>query len=359
MKLKLKHIVEDVDRHGNVRIYFWRKPGPKIRIRERSGTQEFARIYHELLQKSETGELAPTSAKPARATAGSLRWLIEAYCKSTDFRSELDPSTQRVRMLILESCLAEPLRPGASLTFAEFPIVKLTPKVIKVLRDRKAGLPEAANGRVKAMRAVFRWALNEELVDDDPAAKVRYVKNATEGHHSWTTEEVARFEERHPIGTKARLALALMLFTGVRRSDAVLLGRQHVRDGWFSFRAQKGKKRTPMHIELPILPELADIIAQSPTGDLTYLVTEFGRPFSVAGFGNWFRERCNEAGLKHCSAHGLRKAGAVLAAERGATENQLMAIFGWRKADEARRYTRAASRKKLAAGATQLLSRGK
>jgi len=64
------------------------------------------------------------------------------------------------------------------------------------------------------------------------------------------------------------------------------------------------------------------------SGDLTFLVNDWGRPFSDAGFGNKFRDWCNQAGLRHCSAHGLRKAGATMAACNGATSRQLMAIFG-------------------------------
>jgi hypothetical protein len=88
---------------------------------------------------------------------------------------------------------------------------------------------------------------------------------------------------------------------------------------------------------------------------LTFLVTDVGRPFSAAGFGNWFRDRCDEAGLRDCTAHGLRKMGAVRAAENGASEHQLMAMFDWRTPGQARVYTRMAERKRLAAGGMALL----
>ena len=108
---------------------------------------------------------------------------------------------------------------------------------------------------------------------------------------------------------------------------------------------------------IPVLPELKVVIAATPTGNLAFLVTAFGKPFTSNGFGNWFRKQCDAAGLKHCSAHGLRKAGAALAAENGATERQLMAIFGWTTMKEASRYTRAARQKVLAASGMKLLSR--
>jgi integrase len=233
----------------------------------------------------------------------------------------------------------------------------MTAKAIRVLRDRKADFPEAANSRVKAVRQVFAWALDYDHVTTNPARDVPYVRGNSEGFHGWTVEEVEKFERYHPIGSKARLALALLMFTGVRRSDLVRLGRQHIRDGWFKIAVQKNRKRKPVTIDLPVLAALQDIIAASAPGDLTFLVTQFGRPFTANGFGNWFRRRCNEAGLPRCSAHGLRKAGAARAAENGATTHELMAIFGWQTVKEAERYTRAAQRKRLASGAERLLAR--
>jgi integrase len=159
------------------------------------------------------------------------------------------------------------------------------------------------------------------------------------------------------LGSRARLALALLMYTGVRRSDVVRLGRQHIREGWFKIAVQKNRNRKPVTIDLPVLTALQEVIDGTPSGDLTFLVTQFGRPFTANGFGNWFRRRCDEAGLPHCSAHGLRKAGAARAAENGATTHELMAIFGWQTVKEAERYTQSAQRKRLAAGAERLLGR--
>jgi integrase len=103
---------------------------------------------------------------------------------------------------------------------------------------------------------------------------------------------------------------------------------------------------------------LQNIIDASPTGDLTFLVNDYRKPFTAPGFGNKMRQWCNEAGLPHCSSHGLRKAGAAIAAENGATAHELMSIFGWLTLKEAERYTRAAEQKKLAARAMSWLERG-
>ena len=173
-----------------------------------------------------------------------------------------------------------------------------------------------------------------------------------------TPEEVAQFERTHAVGTKARLAPALFLFTGQRKSDVVVFGRQHVRNGVLAFTQRKNLTRNPVKLKLPILPILQRIIDESPTGDLTFLVTEFGNPFSAKGFGAKFRAWCDEAGLGHCTAHGLRKAGAVSAAPNGATPQQLMAILGWRTLKEAERVTKAADQKRIAATVMSLLMPG-
>lgn len=198
-----------------------------------------------------------------------------------------------------------------------------------------------------------------EGINGNPARDVRFLKPKRKGGFPpWTLEEVQQFERHHLIGTKARLALALILGTGARRSDAILLGKQHIRDGWLKFTAFKGRNKSPVTVEFEVLPVLLDTIDASPTGDLTFLVTEFGMPYSHGGFGNWFRRQCRLAGLpKHRSAHGLRKVAAQWAAENGATEKQLQAIFGWKTMKQAELYTREASRKRLAADAPRLLMR--
>jgi site-specific recombinase XerD len=286
----------------------------------------------------------------------SYRWLCVQYFGSAEFR-ELDPRTQRTRRGILEATCLEPIAPGATEVFADFPLIRMSGKAIRVLRDRKAEFPEAANNRVKAIRRMFAWAMEAEHVTNNPARDVAYKRRATEGHHTWTEDEIAQFEAKHSVGSKARLALALLMYTGVRRSDVVLLGRQHVRKGWLKFTAQKGRNRKPVIVEIPVIAPLRQALEAGPTGELTFLMTEQGKPFTAAGFGNWFRDRCNEARLQQCSAHGLRKAGAALAAENGATVHELMAIFGWLTMKEAERYTQAAQRKRLARNAGDLLVR--
>lgn len=359
----MRFVRRDVDRHGNVRLYFQRhRRGPKVRIDAEEGTPEFYAQYQALL----AGEHKPPAS--SGIAPGTWRWLCIEYFRWME-TARLDPQTRRTRRAILDSTFVEPVHPEATETFAAFPLARLTTKALGVLRDRKAQTPHAANNRVKAIRAVFKWAVKQEHVRVNPARELDRIDAASTGWHSWDVDEVRRFEERHPIGTKARLALALLIYTGVRRSDVVLLGRQHrqmvpnpdngVPEPWLKFVQRKNRRRKPVTIEIPVLPELDRVIEASPAGEMTYLVTEYGLPFSAAGFGGKMRQWCNEAGLPECSSHGLRKAGAATAAENGATPHQLMSIFGWLTIAEAERYTRAARRRKMAGEAMGLLVRNK
>jgi integrase len=140
----------------------------------------------------------------------------------------------------------------------------------------------------------------------------------------------------------------LLRFTTGRREDAVRLGPQHLRNGRVQFRQAKNEHRNPVDIDIPLHPELQASIEATPSGHMTFLVIAFGRPFTSAGFGNAMRDWCNQAGLPHCSAHGLRKATPTQMAEAGATAHELMAITGHRSLEEVERYTRAAQRKTLA-----------
>jgi integrase len=191
---------------------------------------------------------------------------------------------------------------------------------VKMLRDRRKDKPGAANNRLKFLSSMFSWALEQTptLLRRNPARDVKSFRFESEGFRTWTADDMERFEKHYQMGTKARLALALMFYLGVRKSDAVLLGRQHVRDGAIRFIPKKTRRKKMETVQLPMPAELGAIIDASPCGDLTFLVAEYGRPFTSDGFGNWFRDRCHNAGLPGCSAHGLRKARATILAERGA-----------------------------------------
>ena len=348
MKMRLKYIVEDTDRHGTVRLYYRRSGQPKVRLRGPSGSSEFLTDY----KLAAAGPVSPKSTKETvgRVAAGSIQGLCVDYYKSAMFR-ELDPRTQKVRRAILER-FCQHKGDGVK------PYRMLLPKHVRVRRDEMMDRPEAANSLVKALRQLCKFAMRYDHHDANPALGIEYLSGNADGFHSWTLDEIEKYENTHAVGTSARLALTLALYTGQRRADLVAFGKQHVRNGWLSFTQHKNRNSKPVRMEIPIIPELQQVIDESPTGDLTFLVTAFNRPFTSNGFGNRFRKWCDEAGLQNCSVHGLRKAAAARLAELGCTEQEIMAITGHRTSKEVTRYTRAASQKTRAESALRRMSGG-
>ena len=263
----------------------------------------------------------------------------------------LEDSTRAVRRRMLDAFCEK---------HGNKPFMLIEPKHLASMRDEKVreGAPEAANNMLKVLKAVFSWASHPEQchMPSNPARDVERVRTASQGHHAWSVDEVRQYEAHHPVGSKARLAMALMLYTGVRASDAILLGRQMQREGWLHFTEFKNRKRNPKERDIPVLPELQAIIDATPSGNMNYLVTKHDKPYTTAkSFGNWFKRQCVMASLPNCTAHGLRKAGAVIAAEHGATPHELNSIYGWTTLKQAERYTKAASMKRLAGESMHLV----
>jgi integrase len=271
--------VEDRDRHGNIRIYYRRKGRPKIRLRGTPWTLEF-------MAQLDSVKAEPEPMTHKGITPGTWRWLCAKYFAECADYLRLNERTKRVRRGIIEATFDEPIAPGSPRCFRDMPLTRMTEDAVEVLRDRKIGTPEAANARLKAIRQVFKFGVKKKLAPRNPARDVEYFKSGSAGFHTWTPEEVKQFEARHAVGTKARLALALMLFTGQRRSDIIRFGKQHAKGGKLTFTQHKGRNRKPKRLTLPILPALQRIIDATACGDLTFLVNELGRPFTDAGFGN-------------------------------------------------------------------------
>src|SRR5262249_37759629 len=158
---------------------------------------------------------------------------------------------------------------------------------------------------------------------------VKYPKRPkTEGFPIWTEAEAEKFERHWPIGTRQRVWFDVLLYTGLRRGDAVKLGKQHVRDGVATLRTEKSQGE--LTGTLPIRRAAAETLKAGPVGELAFIAGARGQPMPKQSFGNQFKEACRAAGVNK-SAHGLRKLGATPAADKGATEAELEALFGWRR----------------------------
>lgn len=92
-----KYVVEDTDRHGNVRIYL-RKPGQaKVRLHADPGTQAFLDEYRTALLREVIAE--PCAAIERRGNRGTFKWLCEQYYASAEYK-RLGSRTQYVRVML-------------------------------------------------------------------------------------------------------------------------------------------------------------------------------------------------------------------------------------------------------------------
>ncbi|MBO6758305.1 MAG: tyrosine-type recombinase/integrase [Roseibium sp.] len=335
-KPRLPYTLCEISRHGKTVWYFRKGKGRRSRLNGKPGSAEFLKSYQAALANADIPQ------RRTRAKPGTLAWLFEGYKASAEFKA-LAPSTRRVRANILDTIAQKENEDGVPA--GRFPLTAITKKVIRRGRDDRAEKPEAANSYVKTLRAVFKWAKDVAgSIDHNPAADVPLIKTGSKGWQPWTDAEIEQYQTHWPLGTKERLAFDLLLFTGLRRSDVVRLGRQHIRDGMIVIDTLK----TGETAYIDIVSELDESIAAGPIGDLVFLVTEFGKPYSGDGFGNWFRRKVRETGIVGKSPHGVRKAAASNMANAGATEHGLMAVFGWETGRQAQHYTRSANRQKIA-----------
>lgn len=334
------HLHREKNRHGDFVWYVRRDHGARIRLKSVYDTAEFWAEYRAAIEGA-----APASVKQ-RTKANTLAWGLERY-RSSPAWAALSNATRRQSENIYRAVVTAA---GDEL------LSSITADILRAGRDRRSAKPHAANNFLKSLRRFFRWASDADggaLLTEDPTVGVKLLKGKNkDGFHTWTDDEIQRFQDHWPVGTRERLALDLLIYTGLSRGDVVRLGRQHVTNGVIAFRMEKGRGDGVVYP--PVLPVLAATIAATPTGDLTFLVTERGAPFVKESFGNWFRQACRHAGCPG-SAHGLRKAATTRAADNGATIHQLMALFGWKTEKMALLYTRRADRRRLAAQAAPLL----
>jgi len=342
------HLNREITRHGKpiwvVRI----GKGPRTRLRAPYNTPEFWEEYRAAVK----GE--PIPGTTPRVLATSLQWLWDSYRQTGAWQNELKPATRRQRENIMKHVLA---RDGAK------PYAAIRKEHIVAGIDRRSKTPAAARNFLDTMKGLFRWAAERRHVKVDPTADVKSPKRKRgPGFPAWTRDDIETFRKKWPLGTRQRVWLDVILYTGPRRGDAVRIGRQHEKeirndDGTVSkvaqFRTEKSGELVT--VTIPILPTLQKTLEAGPTGDLSWICGARGEPLTKESFGNDFSEAARQAGVKK-SAHGVRKIAATIAAENGATGKELDAIFGW--VDGGRTsaiYTMEASRARLAAQAAHKL----
>lgn len=324
---------------GNPRFYL-RLPGQKaVPMPDKPKTSpEFLAAY---LQHTGQKVLAP--AKPA---TGTINAAVTLFLASASYQN-MAASTRAYMRRNLEAIRA---------TWGTARAADLQSKHIRA--DLAKLSPNPANMRLRAWKALCKWAFNEAaLMDSDPAAPVvRRVTPESDGHQTWTRADVSKFRARWPHDTVQRLAFEVIHRTGASIVDAVQIGPGMVRAGWLHYRRQKSGSDAVCPMTAETAPKwfehddhLDRCIAAQPR-HMTYMVTAAGAPRSHKAASQWFAAACRAAKLDGLTAHGIRKHRASVFLENGASEEQRMAILGHETASETRRYSKAADLKKTVWG---------
>lgn len=319
------------------------RQSPRIRMYADFGTPEFMVEYQAALE----GKKLPKQSHTVRH--GSLEWLVNQWKASSDWLLTQE-STKRQRDNILSHVLAK----SGTVQFS-----RITVEDIRKGRDKQLKTPAAANNFLKTMRALFKWACDPEVkhAKENPAAVVKLIPLKGEGHRPWTQDDVKAYRERWPLGTTQRLALEILLWTGIRRGDLARLGHQHIRDGVISIKTEKKSRRHAegVQLDIPVFKPLREAIDAMPVKTLSLITGARGEKVTKETLGNYFADWCQAAGVSS-RAHGLRKLAASMAADCGASEKELQAYFGWITNTQSARYTERANRTRLARSAGEKLS---
>lgn len=335
-----KYVSSFVDNRGK-RRYRFRKSGHSRYFEGHPNSPAGKREYDAFVAGG-----SPESAQRRETKPGSIDDLLTRYYGSTDFRGQAQDHSLAKRRAVLEAFRTKHgHRPAKTARYDKLDkyIAEISVGWIDE-KGRKHGGPFAAETARKLIRALFKYAVKLDWRPDNPMDHVGYRPKKTSGFHSWTEAEIAQFQAHWKLGTKQRLAMELMLWTGKRRSDAIRLGPQHTRDGILWGRDQKTGKAW----ELPIAVQLQEAIDAMPKGEhLCFVPSERGQPYSFKSFGNMFRQWCVEAGIPG-RAHGLRKAISRRLAEDGVGNAGIKSVTLHSRDEEVSLYVAAADQKRLA-----------
>ena len=341
---KLRYIDTFTNSKSGKRVYYFRRPrGPRVRLPDNPHGKEFREAYEAALAISEGQRKARVSSRPP----GTFDWLIEKYLGSVAFARKAN-STRYASRLAMERYIRD-----EDLGHRKF--CDLKRHHVEKMMTKRTATPGAANDLLKKVRTLTKFAIQNGWLDRDPTVGIEKFEEGE--HHTWTEDEIAQFEARWPIGTRERAAFALLLHTGQRLGDVGKMVWSDVdRDG--HVRVAQGK--TGVKLTIPLRVELRAALAAIPKEHVSILTTNFDRPFTDKGFGNWMADRIAMAGLpERCVTHGLRKPAARRLAEAGCSTREIMSITGHTTSQMVDHYTKGAEQERMAASAIQRLERQK
>jgi integrase len=366
-EIRLEYVNSFIDARGKRRHVFRRKGHKRVTLKGRPGSAEFMDHYHQLLEL--TGGTPSPQIGGNNAKAGTVNALAVALYKHDIFTKGLAKASQNTWRRIIDR-FREFKTPSGRL-YGENSISTIQKKSVLAFLEGKTA--NAAKNNLKAVRFLIRFAISQGQLAHDPTEGIELLKaTASMGHMTWLEPQVEQYRQHHQLGTVARLAIELLLNIAARRHDAHVIGQQHIKNGKLVWRPHKTQRTTGKSLSIRVMPELQAALDAIPEGtradgEMTFLVTDYGRAFaSAAALGNKFGDWCRAAGLKpvvcddgktrNYRAHGLRKTALRTLAHAGATGVELMAVSGHASLDQVQEYLNEVDQERAADSAMAKLS---
>ena len=335
MTFKLPDNVRPVkDRHGKTRYRFRKVGHPSRYLKGKPGTREF---YASLALALEGKTDKAPVASPRSVKEGSLDDLYRGMKRTNAWQKKAE-RTKYAQSRVYERFLDRV--DGRGRRYGERPVKDVTVGWLEAIFSAMHEKPGAADDLRKKLAVLLQHGIKRGWVNVNNARLTDPYGPQSE-FHTWTEEEIAQFRATHPIGTMARLTLELALNTAARKCNVAELTRDDIKQGRIITQHAKDGNEASVRM-LATTREALEALPAAPIRHL--VVTQFGKPFSVGGLGNRFRKWADDAGLPHCTIHGLRKALARRAAETGSTDAEGQSVTGHKKADTFIGYRKKAER---------------
>jgi integrase len=323
--IKLEYVKEYCDRHGKVRRYLRRKGKPSIPLPGLPGSDEFMAAYRD-------GLAAIAVAKPKHGD-GTIGSLVQSFYQSSGFNNLALSSQKRYRLVLDKFADQDGHRLAGDMPR------RVAISIIEEIGEKTPGM---ANLSASVLRRLFAYAIKKEIRKDNPFSGIEPYKLGS--HHTWTEEEIAKYRETWPIGTRERLAFDLLLYTGQRVGDVAGMRYADIRNGVIPVVTEK----TDADLSIPIHPDLLASIEACPSHGPT-LIAYNGRPISGEALSNFLQRAAHAAGLpEKCKPHGLRKSHMRWLAELGSSTKEIASMSGHRTLREIERYNAKVDQAKLA-----------
>lgn len=270
---------------------------------------------------------------------GSLGWVLGQYRQSAEYRA-LKPTSRKTYEQAFDRLH----------DFGQHDIQGLRRRHVLQIRDSLADTPATANSVVSALRQLCRWALDAEIIDIDPTARIKKLQLGE--WRRWTDDELKKFY--HETYEAMRRVMVLALYTGQRRGDLCRMVWSDI-DGTA---IRVTQQKTDARLWIPIHPTLQAHLAEwrKGTDTVTVLAHSDRKPWRPDMLSSAFSNEVTRLGMAGCTIHGFRKTAAAKLAEAGCSTKQIMAITGHASLTEIERYTREAEQRGMAESAMLMVA---